>query len=575
MNHIFSIPILLFLLFITTLGMAETGTVEKTHANSEQELIVEQDNNLLTETDALVEGIQLKTKEAKEKYVLFKKSTGEKRSLVGIQVLDIETDLRKSLDILISNINTLNSQGVNTDKFISVAKKITKDQSDSIITEIELISKLMGDLEKERDKAEIDKMFLLEQKINQGRSNIDQLLKALFENTERMKLIGLDANKELDYLKNELQDFAKNSSTRIKFNADKITDLKRGIEKAGEKQNLDLVGKLNALEEREAGLIASLRHTINLMKQLGLETSKHSLLLVRSVGKVDEALLDKKVVLSLLDEWLTDAKNWLIDNGVSIIVKIFTIILILLVFKLLAKIAERLVRKAMASSKTHISQLLQDFFENMISKLVMLIGVLVVLAHIGVQIGPLLAGLGVVGFIVGFALQDTLSNFASGIMILIYRPYDVGDIIEAAGQRGTVYQMNLVSTTVFTFDNQRLIIPNNKIWGDIIRNVTSQEKRRVDLEFSVSHDTDIDQAENILHDVIKQNELILDDPEPVVKLHRIEDDSLKFIVRPWVKTDDYWPVYWDITRAVKQRFIKEGISQPVSRHDIQIAQVPE
>jgi len=135
----------------------------------------------------------------------------------------------------------------------------------------------------------------------------------------------------------------------------------------------------------------------------------------------------------------------------------------------------------------------------MVSKLVMLIGVLVALAHMGVQIGPLLAGLGVAGFIVGFALQDTLSNFASGLMILLYKPYDVGDIIEAAGQRGTVDQMNLVSTTVFTFDNQRLIIPNNKIWGDIIRNVTSQEERRVDFEFNVSRDTDIERVENILH----------------------------------------------------------------------------
>lgn len=133
-----------------------------------------------------------------------------------------------------------------------------------------------------------------------------------------------------------------------------------------------------------------------------------------------------------------------------------------------------------------MSKLLQDFFENMISKLVMLIGVLIALAHIGVQIGPLLAGLGIAGFIIGFALQDTLSNFASCMMILLYRPYDVGDIIEAAGQRGTVHQMNLVSTTIFSFDNQRLIIPNNKIWGDIIKNVTSQETRRVDFEFYVN-----------------------------------------------------------------------------------------
>jgi len=233
-------------------------------------------------------------------------------------------------------------------------------------------------------------------------------------------------------------------------------------------------------------------------------------------------------------------------------------------------LSERLVRKVIASSLANISELLREFFENMVSKLVMLIGILVAMAHIGVQIGPLLAGLGVVGFIVGFALQDTLSNFASGVMILIYKPYDTGDIIEAAGQKGTVSNMTLVSTTVLTFDNQILIIPNNKIWGDIIKNVTSQENRRVDFEFYVNKDADIDQVEGILNEIIQQHELILADPEPVVKLHGIEKYSLEFIARPWVKTADYWQVYWDITRAVKQRFDEESIPQPIPKQDVQI-----
>jgi small conductance mechanosensitive channel len=272
-----------------------------------------------------------------------------------------------------------------------------------------------------------------------------------------MKLVELDANKELDYLKKELQDLATTTSTRIKITVEKINNFKRGIEKAGEKQSLDLVGELNALEERKAGLVASLRSTIKLMNQLDLETSEFSLQLIQSVGQIDETLLDKKVVVGLLEQWVEDAKDWLAENGPNFLVNVFTVILILFVFKLLAMLSERLVRKVIASSLTNISELLREFFENMVSKLVMLIGILVALAHIGVQIGPLLAGLGVVGFIVGFALQDTLSNFASGVMILIYKPYDTGDIIEAAGQKGTVSNMTLVSTTVLTFDNQILI----------------------------------------------------------------------------------------------------------------------
>jgi len=476
---------------------------------------------------------------------------------------------------LISNIKTLESQGFDISAYLKAAKKLTAEQSRSIIEEIKYIKVRMGSLKDERDKTKAGETFLLEQKLNQGRSIIDQLLKALLENTERMKLIDLDASKELDYLKNELQDIAINTSTRIKIDTDKIKNLKRGIKNAGEKQSLDLVGELNALEERRAGSVASLRSTIKLMKQLELETSEYSLQLIQSVGQIDETLLDKKVVVSLLQHWIDDAKDWLAENGPNFLVKVFTVILILFVFKLLAMLSERLVRKVIASSLANISELLREFFENMVSKLVMLIGVLVALAHVGVQIGPLLAGLGVVGFIVGFALQDTLSNFASGIMILIYKPYDTGDIIEAAGQKGTVSQMSLVSTTIFSFDNQILIIPNNKIWGDIIRNVTSQENRRVDFEFYVNRDADIDQVEGILNDIIQQHELILADPEPVDKLHHIEKFSLEFIARPWVKTADYWQVYWDITRLVKQRFDEEAILQPVPKQDVQIIKTAE
>ncbi|RKZ46489.1 MAG: hypothetical protein DRQ58_08510 [Gammaproteobacteria bacterium] len=553
---------------------ADSEQVSPEQENNEQENpeqeIIEQDQELLAETEALVEDLEAKSKEAKEKFAIFKKVSGEKRSLAGTQVLDIEKEIRKSLDTLIENIKTLGSQEFDTSSHLQAAKKYTAEQSKSIIGEIKYIKLRMDSLKGEREKTEAGEMFLLQQKINHGQSIIDQLLKALLENTERMKLVDLDAGKVLDYLKKELQGIATNTSTLIKVSTDKINTLKRGIEKAGEKQSLDLVGELNALEERKAGLVASLRSTIKLMKQLELETSEYSLLLIQSAGQIDETLLDKKVVVGLIEQWIEDAKDWLAENGPGFLVTVFTVILILFVFKLLAMLSERVVRKVIASSLTSISELLREFFENMVSKLVMLIGILVALAHVGVQIGPLLAGLGVVGFIVGFALQDTLSNFASGVMILIYKPFDTGDVIEAAGQKGTVSNMTLVSTTVMTFDNQILIIPNNKIWGDIIKNVTSQENRRVDFEFYVNKDADIDQVEGVLNDIIQQHELILAEPESVVKLHRIEKYSLAFIVRPWVKTNDYWQVYWDITRAVKQRFEKEAIPQAVPKQDVQI-----
>jgi small conductance mechanosensitive channel len=202
--------------------------------------------------------------------------------------------------------------------------------------------------------------------------------------------------------------------------------------------------------------------------------------------------------------------------------------------------------------------------------LVLLLGVLFGLAQLGISVGPLLAGLGIAGFIVGFALQDTLGNFAAGMMILFYRPYDVGDIVEAGGIFGKVSRMSLVNTTILTFDNQTLVIPNSKIWGDVIKNVTAQAQRRVDMTFGIGYGDDIPKAEKVLTEIVTSHEKVLKDPAPVVRLHTLNESSVDFIVRPWVNKDDYWDVYWDVTRAVKLRFDETGISIPFPQRDIHL-----
>ena len=197
-------------------------------------------------------------------------------------------------------------------------------------------------------------------------------------------------------------------------------------------------------------------------------------------------------------------------------------------------------------------------------------GILMALSQIGISLAPMLAGLGVAGFIIGFALQDSLGNFAAGAMILIYQPYDVDDFVEVTGASGLVRKMNLVSTTITTFDNQTLVVPNSKIWGDVIKNVTAQKVRRVDLEFGIGYNDDIELAEKVLHEIVTASKKVLKKPEPNIRLHTLADSSVNFIVRPWTKTDDYWDVYWDITREVKLRFDREGISIPFPQRDVHL-----
>ena len=209
---------------------------------------------------------------------------------------------------------------------------------------------------------------------------------------------------------------------------------------------------------------------------------------------------------------------------------------------------------------------------NIVRKAIFLVGFVVALSMLEVNIGPLLAAIGAAGFILGFALQGTLSNFAAGIMILIYRPYDVGDLVDVAGTFGKVDAMTIVSTTLRKPDNQKVVVPNNMIWGDIITNITGTSKRRVDLVFGIGYGDDIAKAQKILEDILANHEAVLKDPEPAVKVHELADSAVNFVVRPWVETDNYWDVYWDITRAVKERFDAEGISIPFPQSDVHLHQ---
>ena len=177
-------------------------------------------------------------------------------------------------------------------------------------------------------------------------------------------------------------------------------------------------------------------------------------------------------------------------------------------------------------------------------------------------------------FIIGFALQDTLGNFAAGMMLLVYRPFDVGDSVEAGGVSGKVDNVSLVSTTIRTFDNKVVLVPNKQVWGQIITNITGAAERRVDMVFAISHSADVDTAKAILEKVVAGHPLVLKDPAPTIELHELGEWSVKFICRPWAKTPDLDRVYWDITMRVKKELAAGGITVPILQRDVQIHPVP-
>jgi small conductance mechanosensitive channel len=401
-----------------------------------------------------------------------------------------------------------------------------------------------------------------------GRRLLDKLYQALLDHLRRMEAFGLDTTEETAFLTEHLARRADRLTAGIGLARDRISGVQQRLK--GEPGNPDLLAALKTSEGKLEAITDSLVETVALMNEVGLETTDHQKLLIETTGDISTGLLDKAVAVGLLQQWTDDLKNWVAENGPHWFFKSLLLLLILFVFRVLARVTRKVVQRSLDASKLDLSQLLRSMIVATVGNGVMFLGLLVALSQIGFSLGPVLAGLGVAGFIVGFALQDTLSNFASGMMILLYRPYDVGDLIEAGGVFGKVSRMSLVSTTFLTLDNQTLVVPNSKIWGDVIKNVTAQKVRRVDMTFGISYGDDIPHAEKVLEAIVAEHPKVLDDPAPTIRLHKLGDSSVDFVVRPWVATDDYWEVYWDVTREVKMRFDREGVSIPFPQRDVHV-----
>ncbi|MEM7437623.1 MAG: mechanosensitive ion channel domain-containing protein [Myxococcota bacterium] len=404
----------------------------------------------------------------------------------------------------------------------------------------------------ERDRAIVDANDLL----RQMQGSIDQ-----------RRSLGIDVEADTASMSKHLATRANFVAGYLQATTEEIDDISA---RPGVDQDAEAQQALSDLGDRRDLLAETQRLNVDLMDEYGLDTVELRRGIISATGKISEDVLDKDVAVGLVEEWVADAGEWLRTNGASLVFQGLMFLLVLFAFWILAKIGRSAVRRALDRSSMGISSLAKSFFIKSTGRLIMLLGFIIAIAQLGIEVGPLLAGLGIAGFVVGFALQDTLSNFASGMMILIYRPFDVGDVIEAGGVMGKVNQMNLVSTMVLTFDNQLLVVPNTQIWGGVIRNVTHQDKRRVDMTFGIGYSDDIPAAESVLTEIVGAHEKVLKDPEPVIRLHELGDSSVNFIVRPWSKTDDYWDVYWDITRSVKQRFDEEGISIPFPQRDVHV-----
>lgn len=262
------------------------------------------------------------------------------------------------------------------------------------------------------------------------------------------------------------------------------------------------------------------------------------------------------------------ASAWIATEGLSLLRNIVVFFIILVVGWFLSRLARRAITAAIDRSHLQPSPLLRQFATNVASKSVLLLALIIGLGNLGIDTSALIAGLGVSGLVLGFALKDTLSNFASGMLILLYQPFDVGDFVEITGTMGTVRDMTLVSTILTTPDNKVVNFPNSGVWGSPITNFSGSDERRIDLVIGVGYDTDMDHALQVFLDILDEHELVLEDPEPVVMIGDLADSSINFFVRPWVETPNFWPVRAELMRQIVYRLNEEEIAIPFPQRDV-------
>jgi small conductance mechanosensitive channel len=259
----------------------------------------------------------------------------------------------------------------------------------------------------------------------------------------------------------------------------------------------------------------------------------------------------------------------LITLGTTYGLQVIGAIVILIVGRIAAGIGRNLVKKLLSKAKQEAA--IVSFVGNLSYIAILAFAILAALAKFGIQTASFIAVLGAAGFAIGFALQGSLANFAAGVLILVLRPFKVGDYIDSAGVAGTVREIELFTTVLATPDNVKIMVPNGKIFGDIIKNVSAYDTRRIDLVVGIGYVSSIQKAIEVVMDLIQADKRILSDPVAQIAVSELADSSVNLVVRPWVKAEDYWTVRFDLTRKIKEAFDANDIEIPFPQRVVHMA----
>lgn len=272
--------------------------------------------------------------------------------------------------------------------------------------------------------------------------------------------------------------------------------------------------------------------------------------------------------MNLYAEYVQFGKEWVLANGPNLIAAIAIVVF----GRWLVQWIAILIRKALTKSGMDLT--LIHFLEKLVFYTLFIAIFIAAADQVGIKTTSFLAILGAAGLAIGLALKDSLSNFASGVMLILFTPFKVGDAVTAAGVSGSVVRIDLFYTIINTWDNQKIIVPNSKITSDIITNINANPTRRIDLTIGIGYDDDIGEARSILQQLVQEDPRILADPKPQIALEEFGDSSINIVVRPWVATHEYWNVRFDLLDRIKQVFDERNITIPYPQRDVHLYQHP-
>jgi small conductance mechanosensitive channel len=428
----------------------------------------------------------------------------------------------------------------------------------------------IGFLREMRSSTPPEELGDLETRITAARTRLDELLPELAVILEAADELDLDTTKNWERFDRAVHDRAENLVGRMQIAVDSRDNLRKKLEKKGGlgttdgEPDPDRV-RLEYAEERVTGVAKSLETTVDILASRGHDTTVYRQIIFKTTGEISDKVLNPRVLLGLLKDAVRSVGEWLGDNGPTILVRLIIVIVTIILFRFLFRLLWWALR---VTHLVSLTKLMVQLGNSLVNPIATTVGLFAGLWIIGANPATLLTGAGVAGVIIGFALQDSLANMAAGFFILATRPFDVDDTIRTGTVTGTVKAMWIANTTIVTFDGRRLLIPNRKIWADIIENRSVEPLRRADIVVKVGFDEDINRVIDVLHDLLRQEGRVLDHPEARVFVAGWMDSWAEVAVRPWTRNEDWWPLVTDLPRLVALRFREEGIEIPYPKMDM-------